>query len=337
VVLGRHHGSPALDTAVVFRIKVFDRIWLGLSGGSAESTNSIIRQHFFDRKKSFQRRQQPMTLILWTSKLAQSIALRTSGVSAALALSVLAGCASAPKDETASWSAEKLFAEAKDEASSGNYERAATLYERLEGRASGTVLSQQAQLERAYVLYKAGEKAQALAVLDRFIKLHPTSAALDYALYLQGMVNFNDNLGILGSLAGQDLSERDQQASRDAYQSYKQLVEQFPQSRYAEDAQLRMNYIVNSLAAYEVHVARYYFRRGAYVAAVNRAQQTVENFQQTPAAEEALQIMALSYDRLNLPQLRDDANRVLRTSFPDSRALNAEGPPTKDKPWWQLW
>lgn len=269
----------------------------------------------------------------------QSIASRAASLSTALALVVLAGCASTEKDETASWSAEKLFAEANDEAASGNYERAATLYERLEGRASGTVLSQQAQLERAYVLYKSGEKAEALAVLERFIKLNPTSAALDYALYLQGLVNFNDNLGILGNLAGQDLSERDQQASRDAYQSYKQLVDQFPQSRYAEDAQLRMNYIVNSLAAYEVHVARYYFRRGAYVAAVNRAQHTIQNFQQTPAAEEALYIMVRSYDRLNLPQLRDDADRVLRTSFPNSAYLGTDGLPVrgKDKPWWQIW
>ena len=119
------------------------------------------------------------------------------------------------------------------------------------GRAAGSVLSQQAQIERAYYLWKSGEKAQALSTLERFIKLHPTSPALDYALYLQGLVNFNENLGLLGSLTNQDLSERDQQASRDAYQSFRQLTEQFPQSAYGEDARLRMNYIVNSLAAYE--------------------------------------------------------------------------------------
>ena len=145
------------------------------------------------------------------------------------------------------------------------------------------MLAQQAQIERAYLLWKTGEKAQALSTLERFIKLHPTSPALDYAIYLQGLINFNENLGLFGNLASQDLSERDQQASRDAYQSFKQLVEQFPQSSYADDARLRMNYIVNSLAAYEVHVARYYFRRGAYVAAVNRAQQTVQEFQQSPS------------------------------------------------------
>ena len=185
------------------------------------------------------------------------------------------------------------------------------------------MLAQQAQIERAYYLWKSGEKAQALSTLERFIKLHPTSPALDYALYLQGLVNFNDNLGLFGSFTSQDLSERDQQASRDSYQSFRQLTEQFPQSTYAEDARLRMNYIVNSLAAYEVHVARYYLRRGAYVAAANRAQQAVQEFQRSPSTEEALVILAQSYDRLGLVELRDDTARVLKANFPNA-TINAE-------------
>src|SRR5690606_496463 len=120
----------------------------------------------------------------------------------------------------------------------GNYERAIRFYERLEGRAAGTLLSQQAQLELAYAYYRSNERAQALATLDRFIKLHPGSPALDYALYLRGLVNFNDNLGLFGSLSRQDLSERDQAAAKEAYQSFKQLVEQFPTSTYASDARL---------------------------------------------------------------------------------------------------
>jgi outer membrane protein assembly factor BamD len=252
----------------------------------------------------------------------------------------LAACSNTPKDETAKWTAEKLYSEARDEMNAGNYERAGTLFERLEGRATGTLLSQQAQLERAYVMYRTNERAQALSILERFIKLNPTSPALDYALYLQGLVNFNDNLGILGSLARQDLSERDQQASRDAFQSFKQLTEQFPQSRYAEDARLRMNYIVNSLAAYEVHVARYYYRRGAYVAAANRAQQTVQDFQQSPATEEALSIMVNSYDQLGMADLSADTRRVLGKNFPNSSFLGGRGTnvdPSKKKAWWQVW
>jgi outer membrane protein assembly factor BamD len=248
----------------------------------------------------------------------------------------LAACGSAPRDESAQWSPEKLFSEAKSEAAAGNYEAAGKLYERLEGRAAGTVLAEQAQIERAYMLYKTNDKAQALSVIERFIKLHPTSPAIDYAYYLQGLINFNDNLGILGNLAAQDLSERDQQASRDAYQSFKQLVDLFPHSVYAEDARTRMSYIVNSLASYEVHVARYYFRRGAYVAAVNRAQQTIQEFQQSPSTEEALYIMVQSYDRLGLTDLRDDAARVLQKNFPNSQFQSA-GLTARKRAWWQFW
>ncbi len=249
----------------------------------------------------------------------------------------LFGCSTTVKDPTADWTPEKLYAEARDEQSAGNFEKATKMYEQLEGRGAGTLLAQQAQIERAYLLYKKGEKAQALSTLDRFIKLHPTSPAIDYALYLQGLINFNDNLGFLGNLSRQDLSERDQQASRDAYQSFKQVVEQYPQSRYAGEATDRMNYIVNTLAAYEVHVARYYFRRGAYVAAANRAQQTIEEFQQSPSTEEALSILARSYDKLGLEQLRDDAERVLRKNYPKSELLTGEGVTSKTKPWWQPW
>lgn len=251
-------------------------------------------------------------------------------------LAALAACGSTAPDETVSWSPEKLYAEAKEEAASGSYERAQKLYERLEGRAAGTLLAQQAQLERAFLLYRIQERAQALAVIERFMRLHPTSPAIDYALYLQGLINFNDTLGFLGSLSRQDLSERDQQASRESYQSFKQLVEQFPQSVYAEDAEVRMNYIVNSLAAYEVHVARYYYRRGAFIAAANRAQQAVREFQNSPAVEEALYIMVQSYDRLGLAELRDDADRVLKKNFPDS-TFASQGIRERGRAWWQFW
>ena len=249
---------------------------------------------------------------------------------------MLAGCGTTPKEPESQWSAQRLYAEAKEEAAIGNFERASKLYERLEGRASGTALAQQAQIERAYMLYKNNDKAQALSVIERFTKLHPTSAALDYALYLQGLINFNDNLGLLGSVSRQDLAERDQQAARDSYQSFKQLTDQFPQSLYADDARVRMNYIVNTLASYEVHVARYYFRRGAYVAAVNRAQTVVADFQQSPSAQEALYIMVQSYDRLGLNDLRDDADRVLRKSFPGT-SIHTDGLGTVKKAWWQIW
>lgn len=255
---------------------------------------------------------------------------------AVLAALTLAACGSTPTDGDLQGSAEKLYADAKDDIASANWEGATKLLERVEGRAGGTLLGQQAQLDLAYVYWKSGEKAQALSTLDRFIKLNPSSPGLDYAIYLRGLVNFNDNLGLFGSLSRQKLSERDQQASRDAYQSFRQLSEQFPESKYTPDARLRMDYIVNALAESEVHVARYYLRRGAWIAAANRAQQAMTGYPQTPVAEEALFIMAQAYDKLGLTQLRDDASRVLKTNFPNSRFLSGNAT-LDDKPWWQLW
>ena len=256
----------------------------------------------------------------------------------ALALSAaLAACGTAPQDEYANINSDKLYADAKEEQADGNFETAVKMLEKVEARASGTLLAQQAQLDLAYAYYRSGEKALALAKLERFIRLHPTSPAMDYAYYLQGLINFNEDLGLFGRLARQDLSERDQQASRDAYESFKQVVDRFPESKYAEDARLRMNHVVNSLAAGEVHVARYYLRRGAYLAAANRAQQAIKDYPQSPAIEEALYIMSRAYDQLGLVQLRDDAVRVLKQSFPDSAYLSGDAHKGEAKPWWQLW
>jgi outer membrane protein assembly factor BamD len=272
-----------------------------------------------------------MDVLRWIGPLGTRAACLTAAL-------VITGCNTTPVDESVAWSPEKLYAEAKDEMAAGAMDKAAKLLERLEGRAAGTPLAQQAQVERAYVLWRSGERAQALSVLERFLKLNPSSPGVEYALYLQGLINFNDNLGILGGLASIDLSERDQQAARDSYQSFKQLVDQFPRSVYAEDSQVRMNYIVNSLAAYEVHVARYYYRRGAYVAAANRAQQAVQEFQFSPSAEEALAIMVQSYDRLGLAELRDDARRVLAKNFPDSRFGDESlGSARQQRSWWRFW
>jgi outer membrane protein assembly factor BamD len=256
----------------------------------------------------------------------------------------LTGCSSKPQPPaggTARTSAapegvEQLYADAKADMASGAWDSAVKTLERVEGRAAGTLLAQQAQLDLAYVYWRSGERAQAQATIERFIKLNPSSPALDYALYLRGVINFNDDIGVMGSLAGQDLAERDPRASRDSYQAFKQLVDQFPESAYAEDARLRMDYIVNTLAEYELYVARYYFRRGAYVAAVNRAQQVVVDFEGAPATEEALYIMVQGYDRLGLQALRDDADRVFRKNFPNS-IFPSQGLRKPGKAWWHIW
>lgn len=252
-------------------------------------------------------------------------------------LFVLSGCSIAPvADKTASWSPNKIYAEAKDEASSGAYDKAIPLYEKLEGRAAGTPLAQQAQLDKAYAQYKGAEQAQALATLNRFIKLHPASPAMDYALYLKGLLNFNDNLGLFGFISRQDLSERDQNAAKESFESFKELVTRFPDSRYAPDSRLRMNYIVNSLAQSEVHVARYYYSRGAYVAAINRAQSAIADYRDVPALEEATFILYKSYDALGMNDLRDDMRRILEKSYPQSQYMS-KGFRTAENPWYKFW
>ncbi|MDR3454122.1 MAG: outer membrane protein assembly factor BamD [Rhodoferax sp.] len=249
---------------------------------------------------------------------------------------LVSGCSTTTKDETAGWSPNKIYSEAKDNMDSGSYDKAVPLFEKLEGRAAGTPLAQQAQLDKAYAQYKGGEQAQAIATLDRFMKLHPASPAMDYALYLKGLVNFNDDLGLFSFLTRQDLSERDQKAAKDSFESFKELASRFPDSRYTPDARQRMTYIVNSLAAYEVHVARYYYTRGAYVAAINRSEVALRDYRDVPALEEALYIMVKSYDALGMTQLRDDTKRVMEKSYPKSEYLS-RGFKSSSDPWWKIW
>jgi outer membrane protein assembly factor BamD len=240
-------------------------------------------------------------------------------VSAAAPL-VLTGCAAdaLSRDETLSWSADRLYAEAKDEMSSGNWGAAIKLLEKLESRYPFGRHAQQAQIDTAYAHWKENENGLALAAIDRFMKLYPNHQNVDYVLYLKGLINFNDRSSLFTSVTGEDLAERDPKAARDAFDSFKELVTRFPNSQYAEDASARLGFLVNLLASNDVHVARFYLRRGATLAAVNRAQSVVKQYQDTPAVEEALAIMMVGYQQLNLSELSSDAKRVLEKNFPDS-------------------
>ena len=247
------------------------------------------------------------------------------------------GCGLLPKetDETAGWSAQKLYGEAKDAMNEKAWEKAIKHLEKLEARYPYGRFAQQAQLDVAYAYWKNGERASAIAAADRFIKLYPNHTNVDYAYYLKGLVNFNENTGLLSALENPDMSERDSKGTRESFESFKDLVNRFPDSKYSEDARARMRYLVNSLAQYEVHVARYYMKRGAYVAAANRAQFAVQNYPQAPALEEAVFIMVKAYDALGMADLRDAADRVMRKNFPESRYLT--GKAARDVPWWKLW
>jgi len=249
----------------------------------------------------------------------------------------LAACSSTggdKYDETRNWSAERLYNEAKDELAGGNYKKAIGYYEKLEARYPYGRYAQQAQLELAYAFYKDKDPASALSAADRFIKLHPENPSVDYAYYLKGLVNFNEDLGLFGEFSNQDLSERDPKAARESFEAFRELVTRFPSSRYAADAYLRMRYLVNAMANNEVQVATYYYRRKAYVGAVNRAQFVLANYPKTPALEPALVVLVKSYEALGLTDLRDDADRLLKLNYPKTTYSLATSRP---KRWYQPW
>jgi outer membrane protein assembly factor BamD len=242
--------------------------------------------------------------------------------------------------DSKNWSASKYYSEAKSELNEGNYGGAIKLFEALEARYPYGRFAQQAQLEVAYAYYKDGEQATAIAAADRFIKLHPNHTNVDYAYYLKGLSNFNDDLGLMGivseKILNQDMSERDPKASRESFENFKELVSRYPKSKYAPDAVQRMKHLVNVVALNEVQVARYYMKRGGYVAAANRAQYALKEYPQTPATEEALFIMMKAYDALGMTDLRDDAHRVMKKNFPDSRFF-ADSTGESGEPWWRFW
>lgn len=251
---------------------------------------------------------------------------------------LLAACSSTgDQDETTGWSEAKLFTEAKDKMSGGDFDKCGKYFEKLEARFPFGPYSQQAQINSAYCFWKAQEPAQALVQIDRFIKLHQGNPNLDYAYYLKGLITFNDDLGFMGKLIGQDLSERDPKAAKEAFEAFKVVAERFPNSKYALDAIDRMRYIVNSLAEADVIVARYYFQRGAYLASANRAQLVIRDYDRAPAVEEALYILVQSYQALGMNDLSSDAMRVFKLNFPDSQIFKTGVRVQKERRWWQFW
>ncbi len=231
-----------------------------------------------------------------------------------LLVSLLAGCGlfKEQTDVTKDWSANKFYAEASEALASGDYQTAIDYYEQLEASYPFGRYAMQAQLDVAYAYYKAEEPESAIAAANRFIKLHPRNPFVDYAYYLKGIVNFNRTLGFLERFLPLDAAQRDPGASMEAFRDFSELARLFPDSPYAEDARKRMHYLRNNLARHEVLVARYYMKRGAYLAAANRAGQVVKNFSRTPAVEPALELMAAAYTRLGMNDLAADAERVLR-------------------------
>lgn len=212
-------------------------------------------------------------------------------------------------------SAEVMYDNAKKSLDKNNFEEAVKQLESLQSRYPYGRYAQQAQLDMAYAYYRQNEPESAISAADSFIKQYPNNPHVDYAYYVKGLANFNPDIGVFGLAFGQDPTERDPQAERDSFTAFKDLVSRFPTSRYAPDSRLRMQYLLDALAKYEIHVAQYYLRRGADIAAVNRAKEVLTQYPNTPSIQDALLVLVQGYDALGMNKLRDDAQRVLDLNF----------------------
>jgi len=238
-------------------------------------------------------------------------------------------------DETKGWSVQRIYEEGEAKMRDKDYEKAISYFQTLESRYPHGRYATQAQLEIAYAYYKKQDPISCIAAADRFIKLHPNHPNIDYAYYIKGLASFNER-GIIEKLTQQEISDRDPKTLRASFLALKDLVARYPDSRYAKDAVLRMTYLVNALADHELHVARYYMKRTAYVAALNRCRFVIESYPDAPAVEEALVISISAYDALGMEDLKQDTLRVLETNYPNSRML-AKGVPTDERVWWKFW
>ena len=236
---------------------------------------------------------------------------------------IISGCSyfEDKEDPTTTWTAERLYAEAKGELDSGNFSKAVEYYEKLETRFPFGVYGQQSLLDLAYAYYKTDATDSALSAAERFIKLYPQNAHVDYAYYLKGLANSYRGKGIVERFLPIDETQRDSSASMQAFQDFSELIKRFPDSEYVYDAKQRMIYLRNILAAHEINVANYYMRRAAYLAAANRARFVVEKYPRTPSVPDALSIMAKAYKIMEMDDLSEDTLRVLELNYPNHPGL----------------
>jgi outer membrane protein assembly factor BamD len=253
-------------------------------------------------------------------------------------LFTLVACSSDPSKEAENLTADQLYAQAQESMQDKSYEKAIQRLETLQSRFPYGRYAQQAQMEIAYAYFKHSEPAPALGALDRFEKMYPNSPHLDYVLYLKGLINFNENINsMMGTLFSQDPSERDPASMRDSFDAFKELVTRFPASKYAADARVRMQYLLNTLANGDIHVASYYLKRGAFVAAANRAKSVLINYPETPQTRDALQIMVQAYAAMGMKDLSADTKKVLdlNVSRDGIKPIAREMP--DHTPWWKFW
>lgn len=242
-----------------------------------------------------------------------------------LLLVLMSGCSYLKQkdenDQASNWTVQKLYTEAKKAMDSGNYDKAVKYYEYLETRYPFGVIGRQSLLDIAFVYYKTEKYDEAITSCDRFIRLYPQNPSVDYAYYLKGLVNFDRDRGMADRFLSIDQSQRDPSDALKAFQVFKELGQKFPDSVYLKDAQQRMVYLRNLLARHEINVANYYMRRGAFVAATNRARYVVQNYEGSSLVPQALVIMAKCYKILEMNDLYADTLRVLRLNYPENKGI----------------
>lgn len=246
-----------------------------------------------------------------------TIKLVTSGV----ILALVSACSSSPDDEFSqvpNKPAQELYADAKESLNNGIYSKAIQELTALDSRYPFGPFSHQAQLDLIYAHYKSGDTAQARATIDRFTRLNPNHPDTDYVYYMRGLTNLAEDENLFQDMFGIDRADRDPTYTKEAFNDFRQVVEQYPDSKYATDARKRMLYARDRLAKYEMKVAEFYIRRGAYVAASNRARYILEYYKGTSEIEYALEVLVECYTELGLDDLKKDALSVLKLNYPDN-------------------
>lgn len=250
----------------------------------------------------------------------------------------LGACSNASReDEADTLPVDQLYRVAQGSMENGNYDRAIRYYKRLTARFPFGEYTEQAQLDLAWSQYQRQDHDEAISTINRFIKTYPAHARIDYAFYLRGLINFDRNRSLIERYLPEQAGTRDQSFGRRSFNDFSELLRRYPNSQYAGDARQRMIFLRNDMAQYELGVARYYFRRGAYVASANRAKYLVENYQQATQVPDALALMAQSYEALGEPDLAADAKKVLAANAPDHPYLRGEA--SESGPGWlsRLW
>ncbi|MFT6067629.1 MAG: outer membrane protein assembly factor BamD [Methylophilaceae bacterium] len=238
-------------------------------------------------------------------------------------------------DDTKGWQAQRIYEAGELAMADRDYDKALGYFKKLASRFPHGKYATQAKLEIIYANYKKDDPVSTIVAADRFIKLHPNHPNIDYAYYLKGLATFHER-GAFEKFTGQEINDRDPKSLKLSFAVFKELIERFPKSRYVKDSQFRMFYIVNTLAQHEMHVARYYMNRKAYLAALNRAKYVLEYYPKSETVEEALMTMVSAYDYMNLTDLKEDTIRVLKTNYPENPLLTGKLI-KKEHVWWKFW